>query len=110
MMEDTNFFGVDIVEAYDLKIEELYKIISENTKYLDNITKEKIKDIKVTYYKEIVFLLKDGKVYLDGIEQYQNIKELVFMSGVNIFGITNENQIIAITGSDNNTRFMSSNN
>ena len=108
-MEDTNFFGVDIVEAYDLKIEELYKIISENTKYLDNIKKEKIKDIKVTYYKEIVFLLKDGKVYLDGIEQYQNIKELVFMSGVNIFGITNENQIIAITGSDNNTRFMSSN-
>lgn len=109
-MEDTNFFGVDIVEAYDLKIEELYKIISENTKYLDNIKKEKIKDIKVTYYKEIVFLLKDGKVYLDGTEQYQNIKELVFMSGVNIFGITNENQIIAITGSDNNTRFMSSNN
>ena len=108
-MEDTNFFGVDIVEAYDLKIEELYKIISENTKYLDNIKKEKIKDIKVTYYKEIVVLLKDGKVYLDGIEQYQNIKELVFMSGVNIFGITNENQIIAITGSDNNTRFMSSN-
>lgn len=40
-MEDTNFFGVDIVEAYDLKIEELYKIISENTKYLDNIKKKK---------------------------------------------------------------------
>ena len=73
-MEDTNFYGVDIVVAYDLKIEELYKIISENTKYLDNIKKEKIKDIKVTYYKEIVVLLKDGKVYLDGIEQYQNIK------------------------------------
>lgn len=109
-MEDTDFFGVDIVDAYDLKTEELYKIIKENTKYLDKIKKEDIKDIKVTYYKEIVVLLKDGTVYLDGIEQYSNIKEIIFMSGVNIFGISNENQIVSITGSDNNTRFMSNNN
>lgn len=109
-MEDTDFYGVDIVDAYDLKVEELYKIIKENTKYLDNIKKEEIKDIKVNYYKEIVVLLKDGRVYLDGIEQYSNIKELIFMSGVNIFGISNENQIVSITGSDNNTRFMSNNN
>ena len=109
-MEDTDFFGVDIVDAYDLKSEELYKIIKENTKYLDKIKKEDIKDIKVTYYKEIVVLLKDGTVYLDGIEQYSNIKEIIFMSGVNIFGISNENQIVSITGSDNNTRFMSNNN
>ena len=66
-MEDTDFFGVDIVDAYDLKTEELYKIIKENTKYLDKIKKKDIKDIKVTYYKEIVVLLKDGTVYLDGI-------------------------------------------
>lgn len=109
-MEDTDFFGVDIVDAYDLKTEELYKIIKENTKYLDKIKKKDIKDIKVTYYKEIVVLLKDGTVYLDGIEQYSNIKEIIFMSGVNIFGISNENQIVSITGSDNNTRFMSNNN
>ena len=109
-MEDTDFFGVDIVDAYDLKTEELYKIIKENTKYLDKIKKEDIKDIKVTYYKEIVVLLKDGTVYLDGIEQYSNIKEIIFMSGVNIFGISNENQIVSISGSDNNTRFMSNNN
>lgn len=109
-MEDTDFFGVDIVDAYDLKTEELYKIIKDNTKYLDKIKKEDIKDIKVTYYKEIVVLLKDGTVYLDGIEQYSNIKEIIFMSGVNIFGISNENQIVSITGSDNNTRFMSNNN
>lgn len=109
-MEDTDFFGVDIVDAYDLKTEELYKIIKENTKYLDKIKKEDIKDIKVTYYKEIVVLLKDGTVYLDGIEQYSNIKEIIFMSGVNIFGISNENQIVSIIGSDNNTRFMSNNN
>lgn len=109
-MEDTDFFGVDIVDAYDLKTEELYKIIKENTKYLDKIKKEDIKDIKVTYYKEIVVLLKDGTVYFDGIEQYSNIKEIIFMSGVNIFGISNENQIVSITGSDNNTRFMSNNN
>lgn len=64
----------------------------------------------MTYYKEIVVLLKDGTVYLDGIEQYSNIKEIIFMSGVNIFGISNENQIVSITGSDNNTRFMSNNN
>ena len=63
-MEDTDFFGVDIVDAYDLKTEELYKIIKENTKYLDKIKKEDIKDIKVTYYKEIVVLLKDGTVFL----------------------------------------------
>lgn len=109
-MEDTDFFGVNIVDAYDFKTEELYKIIKDNTKYLDKIKKEDIKDIKVTYYKEIVVLLKDGTVYLNGIEQYSNIKELIFMSGVNIFGISNENQIVSIIGSDNNTRFMSNNN
>lgn len=40
-MEDTDFFGVDIVDAYDLKTEELYKIIKENTKYLDKIKKRR---------------------------------------------------------------------
>lgn len=109
-MEDTNFYGIDIVDAYDLKIEELYKIINENTKYLYNIKKEDIKNIKVTYYKEIIVLLKNGQVYLDGEELYNNIKEIIFMSGVNIFGISNYNQILSITGSDNNTRFMTNNN
>lgn len=109
-MEDTNFYGIDIVDAYDLKIEELYKIIKENTKYLDSIKKEDIKNIKVTYYKEIIVLLKNGQVYLNGKKLYDNIKEIIFMSGVNIFGISNDNQILAITGSDNNTRFMTNNN
>lgn len=109
-MEDTNFYGIDIVDAYDLKIEELYKIIKENTKYLDSIKKENIKNIKVTYYKEIIVLLKNGQVYLNGKKLYDNIKEIIFMSGVNIFGISNDNQILAITGSDNNTRFMTNNN
>ena len=60
-MEDTNFYGIDIVDAYDLKIEELYKIIKENTKYLDSIKKEDIKNIKViasNEYKEIINLLE----------------------------------------------------
>lgn len=109
-MEDTNFYGIDIVDAYDLKIEELYKIIKENTKYLDSIKKENIKNIKVTYYKETIVLLKNGQVYLNGKKLYDNIKEIIFMSGVNIFGISNDNQILAITGSDNNTRFMTNNN
>lgn len=109
-MEDTNFYGVDIVTAYDMSIQEKYNIIKENTKYLDNIDKKEIKDIKINYYKDIIILLNNGNVYLNGEELYKNIRFLIFMSGINIFGISNSNEIITITGCDNNTRFMTNNN
>lgn len=109
-MDDTNFYGIDIVAAYDLELEKLYEIIKTNTKYLDEITKSDIKDIKITYHKDIIVLLKNDTVYLNGKELYKNIKTLIFMSGVNIFGISNDNEIISIVGSDNNTRFMTNNN
>ena len=109
-MDDTNFYGVDIVTAYDMSIQEKYNIIKENTKYLDNIDKKEIKDIKINYYKDIIILLNNGNVYLNGEELYKNIRFLIFMSGINIFGISNSNEIITITGCDNNTRFMTNNN
>lgn len=108
--DDIEIFGVDIVHAYDMNVKDAYELINENTNYLKDISIDEVKDIKFSYYKDIIILLNDGRVLVNGRELFTNIKLLAFMSGVTIFGISNDNEIICIVGADCNTRFMCSNN
>lgn len=107
---DVEIFGVDITCAYDLGVNDAYDLVNKNTNYLKDISVVKVKDIKFSYYKDIIILLNDGRVIVNGEERFTNIKLLAFMSGVTIFAIGKDNEIINIVGHDCNTRFMCSNN
>ncbi len=109
-MDDETFYGIEMLKAYEMGVKELYKVIKENTTYVDNINLSDIEDIIVSCHKDIIILLKNKKVYLNGIEKYENIKKLVFMTGITILAITENNQILTVIGSDNNTRYMTNNN
>ena len=108
--DDVEIFGIDIIHAYALNKKDAYDLVYKNTKYLKDISINEVKDIKFSYYKDIIILLNDGRVFLNGKELFNNIKLLAFMSGVTIFAIGNNNEIINIIGTDCNTRFMCNNN
>lgn len=108
--DDVEIFGIDIIHAYALNKKDAYDLVNKNTKYLKDISINEVKDIKFSYYKDIIILLNDGRVFLNGKELFNNIKLLAFMSGVTIFAIGNNNEIINIIGTDCNTRFMCNNN
>lgn len=64
--EEDTIFGLAIEKAYDLELEEAYDFIKENTKYLDNVSLEDVKKIRISYYKDIFILLKDDNLYTNG--------------------------------------------
>lgn len=109
-MLENKLFGKDICELYDMDVKDSYELVSNNTNYLDNISIDKVLDIKFSCYQDIIILLNDGNVIVNGEERYSNIKSLAFMSGLVIFAISNDNEIICIVVSDSNTRFMCNNN
>ena len=92
--EKIEIFGLDIVKAYELSLNEAYEFVKANTNYLDNIDLNNIKDIKFSCFKDIYILLKDGNLYIDGEYVFHDIKSLGLWSGINIFAITNMMMII----------------
>lgn len=109
-MLENKLFNKDICELYDMDVKDSYELVSNNTNYLDDISIDNVLDIKFSVNKDIIILLNDGNVIVNGEERYSNIKSLAFMSGLVIFAISNDNEIICIVGSDSNTRFMCNNN
>ena len=109
-MLDNKLFDKDICELYDMDVNDSYELVSNNTNYLDNISIDDVLDIKFSYYQDVIILLSNGKVTVNGEERYSNIKSLSFMSGLVIFAISDDNEIITVVGSDSNTRFMCNNN
>lgn len=109
-MLENKLFDKYIYELYDMDIKDAYELISNNTNYLDNISIDEVLDIKFSFNQDIIILLNDGIVIVNGEVRYSNIKSLAFMSGLVIFAISNDNEIITVVGSDSNTRFMCNNN
>lgn len=109
-MLENKLFEKDIYELYDMDVNDSYELVSNNTNYLDNISIDEVLDIKFSCYQDVIILLSNGIVIVNGEERYSNIKSLAFMSGLVIFAISNDNEIICIVGSVSNTRFMCNNN
>ena len=97
-LSDTKLFGVDIVKLYDYDVPRAYDFVKNNTNYLNNISISEVKDIKFSVTQDIIVLLNNGNVILNGKHLVSNIKLLVFMSGVFILGISNDNEIKSIIG------------
>ena len=93
-----------------MDVNDSYELVSNNTNYLNNISIDNVLDIKFSFNQDVITLLNDGNIIVNGEIRYSNIKSLAFMSGLVIFAISNDNEIICIVGSDSNTRFMCNNN
>lgn len=109
-LSDTKLFGVDIVKLYNYDVSEAYNFVKDNTDYLSDISIDDVKDIEFSATSDIIILLNNGDVILNGELKVNNIKLLVFLSGLSIFGISNENQIIPIIGSNYSYSFINNNN
>lgn len=108
--ETVKMFGVDIDTVYDFELNDAYEFVNKNTNYLKDISIDEIKEIKFSYYKDIVILLKTGKLLFNGEERLDNIKTLGFDGGMYIFSFSNDNIITCLTGNWKTTQFINNNN
>lgn len=54
--EKVEMFGVDVVKLYNYDLNKAYDIVKQNTDYLKDISKEEVKEIKFSYFKDIIIL------------------------------------------------------
>lgn len=92
-MLENKLFDKDIYELYDMDIKDTYELISNNTNYLDNISIDDVLDIKFSCYQDVIILLNNGNVIVNGEERYNNIKSLAFMSGLVIVALNGNKEI-----------------
>ncbi len=103
-------FGIDIVEVYDYSLDKAYNLIKDNTDYLDNISIDEVKEIKFSSYKDIIILLRNGILLVNGKVKLENIKTIWALSGVSIFAFSNDNIITCLVGKSEATKFINNNN
>lgn len=103
-------FGVDIVNLYNYNLDKAYNFVKENTKYLIDVSIEEVKDITFSAIGDIIILLRDGNVILNGNKILNNIKTLAFMSGLSIFAISNDHIITCLTGNDSSYNYINNDN
>ena len=96
-LEEDKLYGEPKWLLYDYDVDKSYKFISKNTGYLDNITRDEIKDIAYSYYNEIIILLKDGTLFINGDKKRTNISRIWFQDAIMIYGITFDNEIVLLT-------------
>ena len=107
---EVKLFGVDIVKLYNYNLDKAYNFVKDNTDYLIDVPIEEVKDINFSAYKDIIILLRDGTVILNGNICLTNIKTLAFMSGLSIFAISNDHVITSLTGEDGLYNFINNDN
>lgn len=111
MLDDTaELFGIDIVEVYDYSLDKAYNLIKDNTDYLDNISINEVKEIKFSSYKDIIILLRNGILLVNGKVKLENIKTIWSLSGVSIFAFSYDNIITCLVGESEVTKFINNNN
>jgi len=109
-LSSIKIFGEDIINLYNYDIFKAYNFVKRNTNYLNNISIDEVKNIMFSATKDIIVLLSNGDVILNNNCIFNNIKCLVFISGLSIFGISNDNQIIPIVESKYSCNFINNNN
>lgn len=102
--------GESLICLYDLSLEDSYEFIKKNFNYLDKIKLEEIKKIKFSWTHDIIVLLKNGNLLINDKKKINNIKDIVFINGSNIFAITNEYQIISVLNESTSSLIFNNNN
>lgn len=109
-LSSIRLFGVDIVKLYDYDLNKAYDIVNDNTDYLKDVLIDEVKDIQFSCNKDVIILLHNGVVLLNGKEMLENVKAVVFINGGAIFAITKNNVIIPVVGICNSTKCINNNN
>jgi|GEM_PF-2412239 hypothetical protein len=105
--EVNELFGVSIEVLFDYNLKQAYDFVKENTDYLDdNILINDVRDIQFSLYGNVIILLSNGDVILDGNDVLSNIKLLSFRNGYVIFAISNDRIIRCLTSNIAHALFM----
>lgn len=95
------FLGVNIDEFnINLDLQEQYDLVSKYSDYLKSIDFDKLKDMKVSCYSELVCLLIDGTVLINGVKQLNNVEMVYYINNHMIVAIGNDNTITCLTKKD----------
>lgn len=104
--EVNELFGVSIEVLFDYNLKQAYDFVKENTGYLDEILINDVRDIQFSLYGNVIILLSNGDVILDGNNVLSNIKLLSFRNGYVIFAISNDRIIRCLTSNIAHALFM----
>lgn len=104
--EVNELFGVPIEVLFDYNLKQAYDFVKENTDYLDDILINDVRDIQFSLYGNVIILLSNGDVILDGNNVLSNIKFLSFRNGYVIFAISNDRIIRCLTSNIAHALFM----
>lgn len=107
--EVNELFGVPIEVLFDYNLKQAYDFVKENTDYLDDILINDVRDIQFSLYGNVIVLLSNGDVILDGNNVLSNVKLLSFRNGYVIFAISNDRIIRCLTSNSNHALFMNNN-
>ena len=104
--EVNELFGVPIEVLFDYNLKQAYDFVKENTDYLDDILINDVRDIQFSLYGNVIVLLSNGDVILDGNNVLSNVKLLSFRNGYVIFAISNDRIIRCLTSNIAHALFM----
>lgn len=104
-------FGVSLDDLYcNDDIGKEYNLLLKNTDYVGNISIDDIKNIEFSCFKDIIILLKDGTLIVNGEKKLTNINNIVLVDIDCVFAISNDKIITCITGEPNNQKLFINNN
>ncbi len=98
-------FGVDLDELYcngDSKM--AYNLVKSNTSYLNNISLEDVEMIEFSCYKDIIVLLKDGTLYINGEKKLDDIVYVALVDTNCVFAISTDRVITCLTSKKKDAR------
>lgn len=91
-------FGIDLAEFHgSMDLEEQYNVIKKYTDYLNDIPIDMVKDIVVSCYQEVVILLKNGIVFVNGKKILDDVKYIILIDIRTICAIGAEKTITCLT-------------
>lgn len=91
-------FGIDMDEFQScMDLEEQYNVIAKYTSYLNNIPVDMVENIAVSCYQEVVVLLKDGTVFVNGDKMLDDVKYITLVDIRTICAIGAEKTITCLT-------------
>ena len=98
-------YGIDLNEFNScIDLQEEYEVVAKYTDYLNDITKKDVKDIKASCYNEIVILLNDGTLYINGEKKLDNINMIHYIDSHTICAISKDNIVSGLTKKDRNVK------
>lgn len=107
--EVNELFGVPIETLYDYNLKQSYDFVKEHTNYLTDISINDVRDIQFSLYGNVIILLSNGDVLLDGKKVLSNIKLLSFRNGYVILAISNDRIIHCLTCNNDGINFIKNN-